>query len=87
MTGWFRVSTGVEVLIDWELFARAPQLREVYREDLEAILWLVELRVERGVTEHLYGGVAARGAVNNVSGACKARLAIWGARTCQVIPI
>ena len=43
--------------------------------------------MERGATEYLYGGGAARGAVHNVSGACEARLAIWGARTCQVIPI
>ena len=82
VTGWFRVSAGVEILIDWELFARVQQLREGYRNDLEAILWLAELRVERGVTEYLYGGVDARSAVNDVSGACKARLAIWGARTC-----
>ena len=82
VTGWFRVTAGVKVLIDWELFARVQQLREVYWKDLEAILWLAELRVERGVTEYLYGGVAARSAVNDVSGACKARLAIWGARTC-----
>jgi len=82
VTEWFRVSAGVEILIDWELFARVQQLREVYRNDLEAILSLAELRVERGVTEHLCGEVAVRSAVNNVSGACKARLAIWGARTC-----
>ena len=82
VTGWFRVSAGVGVLIDGELLARVQQLQEVYRNDLEAILWLAELRVERGVTEYLYGGVAARSAVNDVSGACKARLAIWGARTC-----
>ena len=82
VTGWFRVSAGVEDLVDGELLARVQQLQEVYRNDLEAILWLAELRVERGVTEYLYGGVAARSAVNDVSGACKARLAIWGARTC-----
>ena len=82
VTGWFRVSAGVGVLIDGELLARVQQLQEVYRNDLEAILWLAELRVERGVTEYLYGGVAARSAVNDVSEACKARLAIWGARTC-----
>ena len=82
VTGWFRVSAGVEDLVDGELLARVQQLREGYRNDLEAILWLAELRVERGVTEYLYGGVAARSAVNDVSGACKARLAIWGARTC-----
>ena len=82
VTGWFRVSAGVEVLIDWGLFARVQQLREVYRNDLEAILSSAEVRVERGVTEYLYGGVAARSAVNDVSEACKARLAIWGARTC-----
>ena len=82
VTGWFRVSAGVGVLIDWELFARVQQLREVYRNDLEAILSLAELRVERGVTEYLYGGEAAGGAVNDVNGACEARLAIWGARTC-----
>jgi len=82
VTGWFRVSAVVEDLVDGELLARVQQLREGYRNDLEAILWLAELRVERGVTEYLYGGVAARSAVNDVSGACKARLAIWGARTC-----
>ena len=38
--------------------------------------------MERGVTEYLYGGEAAGGAVNDVNGACEARLAIWGARTC-----
>jgi len=80
--GWFRGSAGVEILIDLELFARVQQLREVYRKDLEAILSSAELRVECGGTEYLYGGVAARGAVNDVNGACEARLAIWGARTC-----
>jgi len=82
VTGWFRVSAVVEDLVDGELLARVQQLREGYRNDLEAILWLAELRVERGVTEYLYGGLAVRSAVNNVSGACETRLAIWGARTC-----
>jgi len=76
VTEWFRVSVGIKVLIDEELFVRVQQLQEGYREDLEAILKLAELTVARGVTEYLYEGVAARGAVSHVSGACEARLAI-----------